>query len=96
MLRRRIAIGDGPTAGNNHVCGLGMAAFLLVQSWPLEGLVVCLLFPNWLCWRAGHVQTERLYYASRPKTFLQQWLRREPPKHELPLLMRAAHADAGA
>jgi hypothetical protein len=41
------------------------------------------------------VQTERLDYASDPKTYLQQWLRREPPKHELPLLMRAAHADAG-
>lgn len=41
------------------------------------------------------LQTERQAYKSAPKTFLQQWLRRNPPAHELPVLMRAAHADGG-
>lgn len=94
-----------------HICPPGCAAWALLQLWLLgpalvgpwtlasTSLAASSSLPG--CsfshsgHRADHVQTERLDYASTPQTYLQQWLRREPPKHELPLLMRAAHADAG-
>jgi hypothetical protein len=41
------------------------------------------------------LQVEAGSYASGPKTFLQQWLRRDPDVNQLPLLLRAAHASAG-
>lgn len=45
--------------------------------------------------RALAVQGDRLHYATAPSTVLQQFLRRAPAKHTLPLLMRSVHADAG-